>query len=54
MFITNKKGNKLKNKWKTIHKNRYYFDANGKAVTGGKRLVNTYMYLIWKATDSSH
>ena len=40
-----KKGNKLKNKWKTIHKNRYYFDANGKAVTGGKR-IGKYIYVF--------
>ena len=46
-----KKGNKLKNKWKTIHKNRYYFDANGKAVTGGKR-IGKYIYVF--KTDSSH
>ena len=54
MFINDKKGNKLKNKWKTIHKNRYYFDANGKAVTGGKR-IGKYIYVFnLEATDSSN
>ena len=31
-----KKGNKLKSKWKTIGKNRYYFKVDGTAAVGNQ------------------
>ena len=49
MFITTKKGNKLKNKWKTIHKTVTILTRTERRLQVGKELVNTYMYLIWKA-----
>ena len=40
-----KNGKKLKNRWKHAHKNYYYFDQNGYAVTGGKKIGN-YVYVF--------
>ena len=40
-----KKGNKLKSKWKTIGKNRYYFKADGTAAVGGTK-IGKYIYVF--------
>ena len=40
-----KKGNKLKNKWKTIKKSRYYFKADGTAAVGGTK-IGKYIYVF--------
>lgn len=53
-FFYDKKGNKLKSKWKTIQKRRYYFKADGTAAVGGTKLENTHMFLISREDCSSH
>ena len=40
-----KKGKKLKNKWRTINKKRYYFDEKGYAVRGGKK-IGDHIYVF--------
>lgn len=40
-----KKSNKLKSKWKTIGKNRYYFKVDGTAAVGGTK-IGKYIYVF--------
>lgn len=40
-----KNGNKLKNRWKHVHRNYYYFGKNGYAVTGGQK-IGKYVYVF--------
>lgn len=42
------KGNKIKNKWKVIDGDHYYFDSNGYAVTGGVIFKNNVVYVFGK------
>ena len=44
-FFYDKKGNKLKSKWKTIQKRRYYFKADGTAAVGGTK-IGKYTYVF--------
>jgi len=45
-YFYDKKGNKLKSKWKTIQKRRYYFKADGTAAVGGTKIGKyTYVFL---------
>ena len=46
-FFYDKKGNKLKSKWKTIQKRRYYFKADGTAAVGGTK-IGKYTYYVNK------
>lgn len=40
-----KDGEKLRNSWKTVKGNKYYFGKSGKAYTGKKRLVKQPIFL---------
>lgn len=44
-YYYDSKGKKVKEKWKTIGENRYYFGKNGRAVTGGVPL-GKYQYVF--------
>ncbi|MFQ7716843.1 MAG: hypothetical protein ACLRIT_10320 [Blautia sp.] len=48
-FYFYQNGKKLKNRWKKVGKNKYYFGKNGQAVTGKKNIFPiTYVTLIKK------
>ena len=47
-FYFYQNGKKLKNRWKKVGKNKYYFGKNGQAVTGKKNISHYYVTLIKK------
>ena len=53
-FYFYQNGKKLKNRWKKVGKNKYYFGKNGQAVTGKKNISHYLCYFNKKGVPLPH